>query len=307
MSYYYTQQPRISGNSFYNPYMKGPDIGQGVPQLMQQLMQIEMYKQQQKQTQEKAIQDYMAKLQKEMREREKWQKDYELKTKQYEETKRHHEKTEQKQPSLSTFKEKYELGLKIYGNTPEGQKKSFEIAVGIKPETPRQPTDFDKKKAAIEAMPIPQEKKVEALYGIKAEDTPEEIRTKGRTARDENIRQVQNLTKRMPDDYTSDKPKKKASFLRDMVKDFPDTPPVFEGIRFDMPFKYQVATLNKEDGVATPEDTDTINKYNAMFRYFQDKALPEYGTWEAWMQSTDAKSGKFDLPQIKLWFDIYGQ
>ena len=58
MPYNYIQQPRTQGQGFYNPYMPGPDIGQGVPQLMQQLMQIQMYQQERKKEMEKFWLEY---------------------------------------------------------------------------------------------------------------------------------------------------------------------------------------------------------------------------------------------------------
>jgi len=98
MPYNYIQQPRVQGNSFYNPYMPGPDIGQGVPQLMQQLMQIQMYKQQREKEMEKFWLEYEQDQKKQQQQAERWQKEQKHKEEQLAETIRHHKETEEKSP-----------------------------------------------------------------------------------------------------------------------------------------------------------------------------------------------------------------
>ena len=78
------------------------------------------------------------------------------------------------------------------------------------------------------------------------------------------------------------------------------------GIALDMPYKYNLAVLNKNDGLATPSNLDTISKYDGMFRYFNDVLLKGKAlSFKEFMKLPEARDPDFDKAQIKKWYEYY--
>ena len=166
-----------------------------------------------------------------------------------------------------------------------------------RPEKPPTPTTFDKKKTVLDkrlkAGKITQPQYDEALYSIAAPPTAEETRQKGATKRASNrtwLKDVYKMTAKT-------KPRK-------LIKDSGGARPKSYGVFLDMPHNYNWALLNQKDGVATKEDLNIIEKYDAMFRVFQEQLLPRF-SWKEFLKSGLAKDPDIDKAQIRKWYDYY--
>jgi len=93
---------------------------------------------------------------------------------------------------------------------------------------------------------------------------------------------------------------------REQVKGIPGAVPTRDGVRLDMPTKYNVAQLNREYKVEQPKDNAIIELYDEMFDTFLNYMLPDFKSFKNMMKNSDiAKDKEIDLKQVKLWFQIY--
>lgn len=185
------------------------------------------------------------------------------------------------------------------------------------PEKPKKLTAYEMKKRDFQALVDTGEltqKQADAKHlGIK---TKEELLLAGRTARDANKKYVNDVM-----NSVAPSRKKLPGKIRTILRDAQGEPPTVAGVRVDMPFAYNVAKENIEDGVITPEDTRIVEKYDAEFTFFQIITtgidprtgqlvdVQTVGSWKEFLQAKD-KDGKplsegTDKAQMKLWFDIY--
>jgi len=87
-------------------------------------------------------------------------------------------------------------------------------------------------------------------------------------------------------------------------------PPTIDGIRTDMPLRYQMAVLNERDGVATPIDTEVIQNYEDMWGFFEELVTADgslYTTWSEFTKHPDFMAKDIDKKQMKFWYDAYGK
>jgi len=196
-----------------------------------------------------------------------------------------------------------EIEAEAYARTIGGQKAKREVP------TPTKPSAYEIKKKdldrALKGGEITKEEYNQALFNLKKEVTPDETRRKGATIRDANRRELRDFYKGAISDHIKNG-RIDARFLKNIVKEQGGGRPISsQGYFLDMPEKYNLALLNQRDGVATSEDIDTINKYNAMFRYFQDYAVKNYPSFKDWLKSIERKKKGLDKMQIKNWYEIY--
>lgn len=93
---------------------------------------------------------------------------------------------------------------------------------------------------------------------------------------------------------------------REQVKGVPGAVPTRDGVRLDMPTKYNVAQLNREYKIERPEDTAVIELYDEMFDTFLTEMLPKFRSFKHMLKASDiAKDDEIDLKQIRLWYKIY--
>ena len=183
-------------------------------------------------------------------------------------------------------------------------KKAIEGAVfgrEPKPEKEPKPTTFEKKeeyvKKQIASGAMTKEQGDEILYNIPKKPTPEEIRAKGASPRQSNATWLRDVYKNVdPKDVKN--PKR-------LIKGIPNTRPMIHGVYLDMPYEYNIALLNINDGVATEKDTDIVERYNAMFRIFQEDFLAKRIPWKQFITSALAKDPLIDNAQFKVWYDTY--
>ena len=184
------------------------------------------------------------------------------------------------------------------------------------PEKTEKLTSYEMKKRDFQVLvdngTMSQEDADAKLLGLK---TKRELLLEGRTARDANKTYVNNVMNSFENRRALVKGAKK------MVKTAPGTPPTQAGVRIDMPFAYNVAKENIEDGAVTPEDKKNIDKYGGEFEFFQtittginprteqpqeridDNPLVVVASWKEYLKAYSYK--KVDKIQMKLWFDIY--
>ena len=98
--------------------------------------------------------------------------------------------------------------------------------------------------------------------------------------------------------------------IRDIVEQSGGNPPVDqEGLRVDMPHKYNWALLNKNDGVGSEDDVDTLMRYDAMFQVFQmarGEGVAGHKEFLEWAKDKPFKNDKkFDWAQVRKWFEYY--
>jgi len=177
-------------------------------------------------------------------------------------------------------------------------------------ETPKPPTKttFDKKREMLDerlkAGEITKAEHDKSLLGIAIKKSDTEMRKESAPTRDANIRQVADILKRMPQSYKNNPEK----HMRGMVKGVLGALPTAEGIRLDMPRQYNQAVLNKRDGVATSDDFAIIEKYDMMFRLFQDELFGKgILTFKDYLKLPLAMDKDIDNRFMKLWFDTYKQ
>lgn len=160
-----------------------------------------------------------------------------------------------------------------------------------------QKTSFEEKKAALIAKlqdgSINQEQFDKAMFNIPPKPTPGEIIKKGGNLRQANDTWLKDVYKNAETkDILGEAKKAKAR-------------PIVRGIALDMPYKYNLAILNREDRVETPEDLDVIQKYDAMFQYFNDVLLPKANTFKKFTKLPEAKDPDFDRVMIRKWYTLY--
>lgn len=323
MAYYGSQQPNRQGQGFYDPHMPGPNWGQGFREMFQNMMQVEQYQKDQARAQKEAEDKQEQARRKAEYEHKKWQREYNLDLRKVEETERRNRALEDKEttPKKYEFQAIYEAALRVYGDTPDGRKKSFELSIGLRPPTPSKPpkpTDYQNKKVDIQSeidagrlTPEQGQQAIQGLMGVTPQTPPDELRRKGALERNKNRDQVADIINRIPD-YDPGKEKKAIKFLRNAIGTQGGEPPIVEGMRLDMPVRYQEAIFNQRDGVAPPEDILLIQKYDDMFRIFLEDILPRLtqggkkGFNEFMVKFPElAKDKDIDRVRIKLWIAIY--
>ena len=180
----------------------------------------------------------------------------------------------------------------------EAQARAEGIAAG-KPQSSQTITTYDKKKTDLEKAY--QEGKISQEEYTQGKKTLLGISTTSRkdttyVIRDKNEAFVQRT---LGDMVTKDIIKA----ARQQIKGLPDAIPVLDGVRLDMPFKYNVAKFNEEDNAQTEADKRRVLKYDAMFQAFRENVLPRFNSFKEFMASNKGKD--WDLKQVRLWFDIY--
>lgn len=289
--------PPMQGGGFYNPFMKKPHYGAGIQQTVQQVMaQKEMRKQQEQR-------EKLLKQQKEQQSFEnrmrmlKFLKGMEPSVRMKALDRLVEQKIispQQKDMTLAGITKIETHQEKIDKITAEVTARE-ETKAKFRPEP--KPTQFEMKRTALSARlkagTITQEQHDEALYNIKPKPSQEEIIRKGANPRQSNDTWLKDVYNKV-DSKAVKKEAKKAKAR-----------PVVRGIALDMPYKYNLAILNRNDGVETPEDLDIIQKYDAMFQYFNDTLRVKAEKFKDFMKLPEAKDPDFDKAQIKIWYDIY--
>jgi len=274
---YYSQMGR-QATPGYNPFSKSPDWASAIREALKNMQ--------------------MMKQMKEGREQQQWERSIrERETKALEDYRR-----SQLQPKKPTVPTKIQIARIIAEETGESEGEVLNrLEIGASGKAPK-PTQFDMTKAwwdkEVAAGRKTPEQRSEALYKVKPKPTPEEVIKKGATTRQTNANFVRDTLNKA----------EVGRILKDAKK--AKVPPVVNGIRFDMPFSYNAAILNKQDRVETPEDLDTIAKYDAMYRVFQLRLLGQgIDTFDKFMKLDETKDLRkdpdFDNGQIKIWYDIY--
>ena len=94
--------------------------------------------------------------------------------------------------------------------------------------------------------------------------------------------------------------------LRSIVRKAGGQPPVAYGMRLDMPFQYNIAIRNQQDGVATPEDVATIERYEYLFSIFMEDVVPsDIRKFRDFIKLDIARDPLIDKEQFRRWFEIY--
>jgi len=184
------------------------------------------------------------------------------------------------------------------GMPPEEAKKQAVLGrtPTVKPPVPKKPTQFEQKKTVLDGRlarkEITQEQYDEALWGIKSK--PVVTRQKGASTRQANATFLKDVYNKADKNSILDEAKKAKAR------------PIVRGIYFDMPFNYNWAVQNKQDGVATPEDEMVIQKYDQMFKFFQDGLIGQgIKKFKDFAKLPVAKDPDIDRAQIRKWFEIY--
>ena len=175
-------------------------------------------------------------------------------------------------------------------------------------------TTYDKRtrdiKKDVESGVMSPEKGKQIQYNLKQELTPDERIRKGASIRDANGREIRDFFKTIPG-LIDNKGRMISRKLRKIVGEKSGGLPLSsQGYRLDMPERYNRAVLNKRDRVATTENLDVIEKYDAMFEVFQNRLLKrDVNSFKKYMTSPTTKDLRndpdFDNGQIKLWYDIF--
>lgn len=279
------------GSPGYNPYSKYPDIAGLVQQFMQNMMMMKQMKQQEEQQvwqremkgKQMEVQKIGANIQ--LQEASRKRRGEELQAKE----KFKFIEDIDKAVEAGTISEKDAFSLKMTGRLPTGK-------------APPKPTTFEQKKAywdqRLATKEATQEQYDEAVWGVKRKPTPEETIKKGANVRQSNTTWLKDVYKNV-DEGTVLKEAKKAKAR-----------PVVSGIKFDMPYDYNLAILNQQDRVETPEDLDVIAKYEAMYRVFQERLMGQgINSFKKFMTAEETRDLRedpnFNKGQIKRWYDIY--
>ena len=279
------------GGGFHSPFSAKPQWGAGISQSIQQLMaQKQMQRQQKQQSEQQSFENRMRILNylkgMEPTEREKALNrlvEKEVITQ------------EQKDMALAGVSKVEAPGERIDRIKKEATIRA-EVAAKFKKEP--DPTQFEVKKgiwdAKLRTGEATQEQYDEVMWGIKPKPTKEEILAKGANPRQANDSWLKDLYKNL-DRKAVEKSSKKAKAR-----------PVVMGVSIDMPYAYNLAVLNKNDGVPSPKDIDTIQKYDGMFRYFNDVLLKGKAlSFKDFMKLPEARDPDFDKMQIKKWYEYY--
>ena len=76
------------------------------------------------------------------------------------------------------------------------------------------------------------------------------------------------------------------------------------GLNLAMPIEYNLSAKRIEADLADDSDYDTVEKYDQMFKFFQDNLLGKM-KFEDFMKTDLAKDPSIDKERIKAWFEIF--
>ena len=151
------------------------------------------------------------------------------------------------------------------------------------------PSDFDKKvsnaRASFKAGKLTQEQLTQVETGYPLTVTP---------VADKRIRQKIDLDTRKA--LSNARGTKKIDEIESIKNDL--------GLDLTMPEKYNLSQKRVEGDVGDDEDFKTINKYDAMFKFFWDN-LHNKVKFKDFFLSPTARDKDIDVDAIKKWYDIY--
>ncbi len=315
--------PPMQGGGFYSPYSKSPQWGAGIQQIMQQIaMKKQMNQQQQQQMQQQQQQQEQEQWKRGIVEREitlkeqkaqekpgqtKWdfQKQYAkymIETQQWDNdqaaTYLARNEVPQKLielPAGEMAKIEKHFKIKDFNQLPPNKQIRF-IELYASKKRPK-PTQFDRKKTEwdrkLKTGEATQSQYDEVVWGVRPKPTKEEVLAKGANPRQANATWLKDVYKNV-DTGAIEKEAKKAKAR-----------PSVRGVALDMPYKYNLAILNREDRVETPEDLDTIAKYEVLFRYFSEKFVKKALSFKEFLLLPEAKNPNLDKKQIRRWYEMY--
>ena len=331
-----------SGNASYNPMSPHPDWGGAIRQTIQMMLGMKQQREQQKQAKEqqmweraqaeqkmrvdearqKALEDYQRQLAKPPVEREadrlwqeggpeRWGGKYEnayrfAAQKAKDETSRHNYIPGYKD-SLNLTQEEFDAYTEE--EREQAFKRHFDITHPVpekppKPEKPPAPTEYDKKLANLEAArkagalsDDEYNAAKKAMMGVPSSGKEPTVQ-QGAPSRESNSSRIRAW--KSEGAIAGDATKAARKYIKDGME-----PENENGWRYDMPEKYNWAKMNDNDGVATPQDLDAINKYEALKQAFLSKYVKELPTWKDFLQSPYAKIKEIDRNFIKMLYDIY--
>jgi len=301
--YSYYGRPQSQG-PWHDPYQKGPAWGRGIRDLLQNIMMMKQLKEER--GEERGEREFERGIEREERERkfERWGVQEEL-------WKAQTEKTLQppKPPTTPDYLQKADSLVAEGVAKDRGEALSMILKIG------QEPIDvYSRKKKdlgeALRVGTITQDQYNKSLFNLKQELTPGELRRKGATIRDGNMREIRDFFKTIPG-LIDNKGRMVSRKLRKIVeKQEGGLPLSSQGYRLDMPERYNRAILNKRDGVPTVEDLDVIAKYDAMFSVFRDRlmagGIDSFKKYIASPNTRDLRDDpNFDNGQIKLWYEIF--
>ena len=295
--------PMPQGGAGYNPYSKYPDIAGLIDKFMQNMMMMKQMKQQrQQQMWQRGMREKEFGLQEQRLAQEKPPTQAQQKWSMADANVASGEWTPEQGETYKLTGKIPTPRVKYPATTAANVKKMFKITDEewkIMP-TARQGEYFKE----FHLRSRPKVAKVEKVV------TPEEERRKGATTRDKNKKEMADFYKSIPELIDKEHQIKTKSLRKMLKKQGGRIPTSQQGYRLDMPTKYNVAILNKKDGVATPEDLDIIAKYEAMFGVFKDRLLARgIDSFDKFMTSMDTidlrRDHNFEKKQIKRWYDIY--
>uniref|UniRef100_A0A6M3IRR3 Uncharacterized protein n=1 Tax=viral metagenome TaxID=1070528 RepID=A0A6M3IRR3_9ZZZZ len=182
-------------------------------------------------------------------------------------------------------------------------------------QTDKKPTDREERWKLIDLMvtkkQLTPEEANQLKVGISLSKQVDYSGPQGETGRNRNETRVAGIINSIDDKYAPSKAKNVRNMMDDLYGGIPDARPEVGGIFLDMPQDYNVALLNKVDGVATPKDLDTIKKYDDWFKYFQLVSNPDSAkangmiyapTFKDWLR---LRVKNIDRVYMKKWYDIY--
>lgn len=284
--------PPIQGGGFYNPYMKKPHYGAGFQQMIQQFMQMKQIQKQQKQQGEQQSFENRMRILNYLKGMEPTKREKAL-NRLVENKVITQEQKDMASAGVSKVETQEERIKRIKGEATA----RAEVAAKFKKEP--DPTQFEVKKgiwdAKLRTGEATQAQYDEVMWGVKPKPTLEDTIAKRANPRQANDTWLSRAWVNI-DKSQAEKLAKKAKAR-----------PVVMGIALDMPYKYNLAVLNKNDRVATPEDLKIIQLYDDMLEFFNTK-LPKEGItdFKAFMESQWSKGKEIDKAQIKKWFELYG-
>lgn len=334
---YMRRQQNIQPQGFYNPWMPGPDIGRGVQGFIDRMQQQKMYQEKMGQQQwERGITERRtAAYEEQVKPTEPRIPEFKQRIQELmdanpgmTEGQAANQILKYKEPEIIPPVIAKDLERKLvedYGENWRGEISydlfrdeldEWQSVSRQKVPKPSTQTAFDKKREMLgerlTAGEITKGEHDKSLLGIAIKKSDAEMRRESYSARDANIRQVADILKRTSQKYKNNPEKE----MRKMVRDVPGALPTAEGIRLDMPRQYNQAILNKKDGVATSDDFAIIEKYDMMFKLFQEDLLGKgILTFKDYLampptpgQETPLAMDKdIDNRFMKMWFDIYKQ
>ena len=296
--------PKLQGGGFYDPYQKGPAWGRGISELLKNMMMLKQMKEKEKYERGEKEREWEFEEAEQARKFERWGVQEELQRAQTERISRPPEP-----PEIPKELQRADLLVKEGVAKDRGEALSMILKIG------REPTDvYSRRKKdlgeALRVGTITQDQYNKSLFNLKQGLTPDELRRKGASIRDGNMREIRDFFKTIPG-LIDNKGRMVSRKLRKIVeKQEGGLPLSSQGYRLDMPERYNRAILNKRDGVATAENLDVIAKYDAMFSVFRDRLMGRgIDSFKKYMTSPDTKDLRddpnFDNGQIKLWYEIF--